>query len=287
MTAPVIALLHPGEMGAAVGACARERGARVLYASAGRSTDSRARAEAAGLADGGTVAAIVRDAGILLSVCPPHAAVDVANEVAAVGFRGVYVDANAIAPDTTRRIAAIVGAGGATFVDGGIIGPPPRAGVRSRLYLAGEGAADVAALFESTPLGAVDMRSPIGAASAIKACYAAWTKGVGGLLANIRALAAHEGITEALLAEWSDSQPDMTRRTDVVRGNARKAWRWIAEMEEIAASFRAAGLPDGFHLACADTYTRLAGFKDTPGQPPIEDIERMLLEAGRREDKPA
>ncbi len=115
----VVGLLHPGEMGAAVGGVLSGRGETVLWASAGRSAATAERAKAAGLEDAGDVEEVCRRCEILLSICPPHAALDVARE--ASGFTGIYVDANAIAPDTAREVAAVQ----PRLVDGGIVGPPP------------------------------------------------------------------------------------------------------------------------------------------------------------------
>ena len=137
MATTTVCILHPGEMGAEVGAAARAGGARVLWVSGGRSGATRDRAGAAGLDDAGTLKAALGQASVVLSVCPPHAAVDLAGSVAAEGFRGTYVDANAISPDTSRRIGGIVEAAGARFVDGGIIGPPPTKPGTTRLYLCG------------------------------------------------------------------------------------------------------------------------------------------------------
>ena len=267
-----VALLHPGEMGAAIGACLCGRGLRVVWASAGRSTATRSRANAAGLEDLGALQRALGVADIVLSVCPPHGALELAREVAGHGFRGVYVDANAVSPATVRNIGRVVEAAEATFVDGGIIGPPPVPGVSSRIYLSGGRARDVAALFAGSNLEATPLDSAAGAASALKACYAAWTKGATALLAAIRALATHEGVEAALLEEWKHSQPELPKRSEVVTAQARKAWRWIGEMEEIAASFEAAGLPAGFHLAAADLYRRLEGFKDGTTAPALAEV---------------
>lgn len=281
---PVIALLHPGEMGSGVGGCLAARGLRVLFASAGRSAESLARAKAAGLQDGGNVRSIVRESAIVLSICPPHAAVDVADEVAKIGFTGVFVDANAIAPDTTRTIGNVITAAGGTFVDGGIIGPPPKPGARTRLYLAGREAKRIADLFTGTNVGTVVLDQPVGAASAVKACYAAWTKGSIALMANIRTLAAHEGVDDVLIKEWGESQGDLGKRSTAITAQSRKAWRWIAEMEELAKGFRSAGLPDGFHLACADLYARLTACKDAKTEPTLDEIRALLL-AGSQSTK--
>ena len=272
-----IGILHPGEMGSAVGAAARAGGARVVWASAGRGAATRKRAEADGLDDVDTLARLARESEIIVCVCPPASAPDVAREVAATRFGGTFVDGNAIAPATTRAVGEIVTAGGARFVDGGIIGPPPRKAGEARLYLSGPGAAAVAAVFKGTTLEAIVLDGPIGAASAIKMAYAAWTKGSQALLLAIRALAAREGVDAALLAEWARSQPDATGRSErAVSANIKKAWRFVGEMDEIAATFEAAGLPNGFHEAAGEVYRRLAGWKDTAAPPSMAEVAKTL-----------
>jgi len=265
-------------MGAAIGACLAKRGLRVVWASAGRGTATRSRAKAAGLEDLGSLESALTAAEIALSVCPPHGALALAREVARLGFGGIYVDANAISPETARNVGRAVEKSGASFVDGGIIGPPPVEGGRSRMYLSGGHAKDVAALFAGSNMEAIRLAGPAGAASALKACYAGWTKGASALLAAIRALAEAEGVEAALLAEWKLSQPDLQKRSEAVTAQARKAWRWIGEMEEIAASFEAAGLPGGFHLAAADLYRRLEGFKDGAAPPTLAEVIEALRE---------
>ena len=256
----VVGLLHPGEMGAAVGRCLTGQGHTVLWASEGRGPATAARA--AGFDDVGTVHAVAARADVILSVCPPHAALAVAS--AAAGFRGLYVDANAISPATVRELASIAGTGG--FVDGGIIGLPPVEPGRTRLYLSGSRAPEVAALFTGSPLGAHVITAepgagsapaPAGAASALKMAYAGWTKGTSALILAIRAMARAEGVEDTLLAEWALSQPALAARSEqAARSAATKGWRWIAEMEEISATMTADGLPGGFHQAAAEIYRR-------------------------------
>jgi len=247
----VVGLLHPGEMGAAVGAALRERGVSALWASAGRSPATAERAEAAGLEDAGDLGAVCRRCEVLLSICPPHAAVAVAQ--AAAGFAGTYVDANAIAPETARAIASVH----PRFVDGGIVGPPPTRAGATRLYLSGEEAERIAELFAGTN---VDARAITGSASALKAGYAGWTKGSAALLLTVRELARAEGVEDALLEEWRLSIPELEERlAGAERSARRKGWRWIGEMEEIARSMDAQDLPTGFHEAAAEVFRRAAG----------------------------
>jgi 3-hydroxyisobutyrate dehydrogenase-like beta-hydroxyacid dehydrogenase len=273
-----IGLLHPGEMGTSVGGAGRAGGARVPWTSQGRSASTRTRAAADGLEDAGTLAALVAASDVILAVCPPDAATDVARAVTSLGFTGTYVDANAVSPATAREIGTIVEKAGATYVDGGIIGPPARSHGTTRLYLSGQAAPGVAALFEGTPLEAIVVVGGAGAASAVKMAYAAWTKGSAALLLAVRALASAEGAEAALLAEWKRSQPDLPGRSEAAaRGNSRKAWRFVGEMDEIAATFAGAGLPDGFHRAAGEIYRRMERYKDAP-PPPVEELARTLLE---------
>ena len=251
----VIGLLHPGDMGAAVGRCLTGRGHEVLWASEGRGPDTAARAKAAGLADAGTIAALAARAGVIISVCPPHAALDVAWAVH--GFGGLYVDANAVSPGTAREVARLICESGGRSVDGGIIGPPPEKPDVTRLYLSGDDAEQVAALFAGTPLDARVISGPATAASAVKMAYAGWTKGTAALLLSVRALAREQGVEDALLAEWALSQPGLDARSEgAARSAAAKGWRWVGEMEEIGATMSAAGLPDGFHQAAAEIFRR-------------------------------
>ena len=270
---PVTGLLHPGEMGAAVAGCLTARGHDVRWVSEGRGPATAARAAQAGLADAGTLAALAGQADIILSICPPHAAMEVARAVAAAGFTGVYVDANAISPAAAEQVRAIAGAAGARYVDGGIIGlpPPPVPGPEAsrggtRLYLAagpeggdGDGpAAQVAALFEGTSLTPEILRNENRtAASALKMAYASWTKGSAALVLAARALARAEGVEDSLLAEWALSQPGLEGRSlGAARSAAAKGWRWVGEMDEIAASMTSDGLPGGFHQAAAEVFRR-------------------------------
>jgi len=238
-----VGLLHPGEMGAAVGAVLRGQGVRVVWASEGRSEETRARAEAAGLEDAGSVVEVARS-DVVFSICPPHAALEVARSAE---FAGVYVDANAVSPATAREVAEAVG----EFVDGGIVGSPPREPGTARLYLSGDRASEVAELFAGSALDA----RVVSNASAVKMAYAAWTKGTAAMLLAIRELARREGVEDTLLAEWDLSVPELRERYERARRSAEaKGWRWVGEMEEIAATFEADGLPGGFHRGAAEVY---------------------------------
>jgi 3-hydroxyisobutyrate dehydrogenase-like beta-hydroxyacid dehydrogenase len=259
-----IGLLHPGEMGAAVGGCLVSVGHTVLWDPAGRSRASTGRALSAGLSGEG-MAALLTHSSVILSICPPHAALDVARQVADSSYGGIYVDANAISVATAAEVAAEVAAGGASYVDGGIIGPPPEVAGRTRLYLSGERAGEVQALFRRSALEARIAEGQGFAASAVKMAYSAWTKGTSALLLAARALARAEGVEQTLLAEWALSQPALGQQSERAAGSAAsKGWRWGAEMQEIAASMTTAGLPGGFHQAAAEIFDRAAGSGGSP-----------------------
>ena len=280
-TGSTIGLLHPGQMGSAVGAAA-STGHQVLWASEGRSEITAARASADGLEDVVSLARLV-EAEVILSVCPPQVAGEVARAVAATGFDGLYVDANAVSPDAARSIGATVEAAGASFVDGGIIGFPPRTAGSTRLYLSGERADEVAGIFTDSPLEARVVDGPPGTASALKMAYAAWTKGSSALILAVRALARAEKVEEDLLGEWALSQPDAEGRTDFAATvTAPHAWRFAPEPRALPAPSAAAGVPDGFWRAAAEVYEQISGFRDRPvGEVDADEVlDRLAGRAG-------
>jgi 3-hydroxyisobutyrate dehydrogenase-like beta-hydroxyacid dehydrogenase len=254
----VVGLLHPGEMGAAVGGCLVSVGHEVLWDPAGRSRASTGRALAAELT-GVTFDRLIAKSSVIFSICPPHGALDVAQQVASAGYSGLYVDANAVSVATAEQVCEVVTAAGATYVDGGIIGMPPEAAGHTRLYLSGPHADEVRPLFSRSRLDARVVEGPLYGASSVKMAYAAWTKGSAALLLAARALARASGVERTLLTEWSLSQKALGEQSErSASAAAAKGWRWVAEMEEIAASMAAAGLPAGFHEAAADIYDRAA-----------------------------
>jgi 3-hydroxyisobutyrate dehydrogenase-like beta-hydroxyacid dehydrogenase len=256
MTIATVGLLHPGAMGAAVGRVLTRSGRSVLWASDGRSAQSAARARQAGLDDAGTPTALAARSDLVVSICPPHGAVDTARAVGR--FTGVYVDANAVSPATAAEIRAVVEGAGARYVDGGIIGPPPD-GVddSTRLYLSGADAPAVAEVFAGTGLKTPVLDGQATAASALKMAYAGWTKGSAALLLTMRAAARAHGVEEALVREWEHSIPSLPDRSaQAARAADEKGWRWVAEMREVAATLAAANLPAGFHEAAAEVFER-------------------------------
>lgn len=268
-----IGILHPGAMGISVAATAKNSGHDVVWASAGRSGATAARAAAYGLRDVGTLAALCAEAEAIISVCPPHAAEAVADEVLGLGFRGLLVDTNAIAPQRARQIGAKVAGVNGRFVDGGIIGGPAWQPATTWLYLSGEGAETAVGFFTAGPLETELLAGGIGQASALKMCFAAYSKGTTALLAGILAAAESMGVRPALQTQWRRYGSELADgAAEDVRRVTAKAWRFAGEMEEIAATLAAVGVPDGFHLAAAEIYGRLASFKDAPAVPPLADV---------------
>jgi 3-hydroxyisobutyrate dehydrogenase-like beta-hydroxyacid dehydrogenase len=248
-----VGLLFPGEMGAAVGAAAD---ADVLWASDGRSPETAARAEAAGLRDVRTLETLAAESEIVLSVCPPEIAEEVARRVAAAGFDGLYVEANAISP---ARVARIADENGLQVVDGGIL-----AKTTTNLYLSGDEreVERVAALFDGSDVMAIPLPGGVGSASALKMAFGGWNK-IGVLLAaQAYAIARAYGVAEALAEEGVPA--------DAVPRAGPKAWRWRAEMEEIAAVCAALGLPDGLGRAAAEVCRRWERHKG--GRPELSEL---------------
>lgn len=270
-----ILLLHPGAMGASVGAALVGNGHDVTWVSANRSGATRDRANEAGLR---AVASLdeALDADIVISVCPPDAAVAVAQSVVERGFAGIYVDGNAVSPATAAKVGGLFGD---RYVDGGIVGPPAWRAGSTRFYLSGDSAARIASLFGNTLVDARVVAGGPGAASALKMCYAAYAKGSIALVLGVRALAESNGVSTALLDEWDISQPGLVKRSESgATATSLKAWRFVGEMHEIAATFSAANLPSGFHQAAAELYGRMAAFKDTPGGADVDSVLRAILE---------
>lgn len=264
----IVGLLHPGMMGAAIGAQLVEGGHRVTWCPAGRSEATVARAKAAGLRPVGSFTELLAGSEVVFSICPPAFASDVADEIAKTGFTGVFVECNAINPARANGIAARVGAGGATVVDGGIIGGPPHVadGVeqRTRVYLSGPTAA-VDTVSQLLTGGLVDPRridERIGSASALKMAYGSFQKTSRALAAVSHALADDFGVTSYLMAEAQTLGRNALAGRDAFPSVAARGWRWAPEMDEVAESLRSAGLPDALATGAAHVFRRWDDDKD-------------------------
>lgn len=256
---PVIGILHPGVMGASVGSALKPVAGAVIWAAAGRSVTTSKRAEIADFVGVPDLAELVRRADVIISVCPPDAARSVAEQVAAAAGdrRPLYVEANAVSPATVAGIADLFGAD--RTVDAAIIGPPAWEPGNTVLWLAGEQAPVVAALFDSSPFTARVIDGEIGSASGLKACFAAQSKALPTIWLAIAEAARAYGVQDELRDELARTGKDLTALLQQLDDRAAgKAWRWVGEMEEAGDSFAAVGLPDGFARAAAQMYQRMA-----------------------------
>ncbi len=273
----VIGFLHPGAMGISLAATALNSGHIPCWLSTGRSEKTRQRARDHDLEEVKSLEELTAQCDLIISVCPPHAATEVARKVLAANFRGTYADVNALSPQSVEQIGDLMSGAGVAFVDGGIIGPPAWKTGTTWLYLSGPAAEDVAACFTAGPLAAEVIGDRIGKASALKMCFAAKTKGTIALLCAVVAAAENLGVRQELENQWERSgSPDAGVVSDQITQVTGKAWRFCGEMEEIAATLEGAGLPGGFHLAARDIYQRLSGFKDREPAPPLEDVLAAL-----------
>ncbi len=260
-TRPVVGILHPGVMGAALGSALKARAGTVVWAAAGRSHATAKRAELADLVAVPDVAEVARRAHLVVSICPPHAAHKVAEEVAAVVADRpdppLYVEANAVAPATVQGIGELLGA--SHVVDGAIIGPPAWEPGRTVLWLSGTAAPAVADLFAGSPFTARVLGPDLGTASALKACYALQTKALPTVWAALADAADAYGVRDALQDQLARDGVDLAAQLDALQSRAgTKAWRWAGEMDEAAATLAAVGVPDGFSRAAAEVYRRMA-----------------------------
>lgn len=276
-----IGFLHPGAMGISLAVSAQKSGFEACWISDGRSPATRERAEEHGLTDLNSLAHLTQTCSALVSICPPHAALDVAESVAALSYAGLYIDANAIAPQTAEYIQFTVEQGGARFVDGGVIGGPAWEPGSTWLHLSGKDAEEAASFFAGGALETNILSKEIGQASALKMAYAAYSKGTTALLAGILAMAEHFDVREQLEEQWEKYDPEFSAQAhNRTRRVTAKAWRFAGEMDEIASTFWEAGLPRGFHQAAAEIYRRMADFKDAEEKPALEDVLKQLLDDG-------
>ncbi|MEV5242951.1 DUF1932 domain-containing protein [Streptomyces cinnamoneus] len=257
MDQPTVGILHPGSMGAAVAACAATNAASVVWCEAGRSPASTARAAQFGLTAVATLSELADRSDIVISLCPPAAAEDVARDVAALGFSGVYVEANAISPERAQRIAALLEPD-ASVVDGGVVGSPPVGGKTPTLYLSGAVAATerIEALFAGTAVRTAVLGTEVGKASALKLAYASFQKTSRVLVALAIGMAREHGVDQELIEVASRRTDSYLSEPQYVAKTAARAWRWGPELEEAADALVAAGLPPEMLRAAASTLAR-------------------------------
>jgi 3-hydroxyisobutyrate dehydrogenase-like beta-hydroxyacid dehydrogenase len=284
---PTVALLSPGDMGHSVGQVLVENGLRVITCLQGRSDRTSGLAAKAGIEDVNSYAEMVQQADLLLSILvpaqAPRAAGQVADALRETGSDLVYVDCNAIAPQTVRAIGDEIAEAGGQFIDASIVGGPPRGGSSPRFYASGPDTSAFEAL-GGYGLHVVVLGEQIGQASAIKMCYAALTKGSAALMIELLTAAQALGVSDALAQEFEKSQSAMWARMQRLPGVPMKSRRWVGEMEEIAKCFAGVGLTPRILTGAADMYrlvgaTRLADRtpEDTGPLPSLEEMVGVLV----------
>jgi 3-hydroxyisobutyrate dehydrogenase-like beta-hydroxyacid dehydrogenase len=273
-----IGVTSPGDMGQAVAMRLKACGFDVYTALAGRSARTAELAREAGLSDAGTIEKLVATCDAVFSVLNPGAAVDNARAVAAATRAAkknlIYVDCNAIAPSTGKEIERLITEAGGTFVDAGIIGPPPRGKAKTRLYVSGPDAALLSEQIVDDQLRVRVVGERIGDASAVKMCYASITKGALALGVELLVAARKLGVEQALEAEFRDSQPDLydwivNRSVSMPP----KAYRWVPEMQEIAKTFEDIGMTPRIMQGASDMYELIA--KTPLGRESPEDARKQ------------
>jgi 3-hydroxyisobutyrate dehydrogenase-like beta-hydroxyacid dehydrogenase len=215
---------------------------------------------------------------VIVSVCPPEFAEGMAHEIVEHGFRGLYIDANAISPERACRIGQLLASHGAAFVDGCIIGPPPAARGETWICFSGAQSSDAAACFPAGPLEAEVLAGDIGKASALKMCFSAHAKGMAALRAAVVGAADQLAVLGDLERHWARSGTPLARAIESIQITAPKAWRFVAEMKEIVATFESVGMPGDFHRAAGEIYERLAPFKGKEKPELAEALRRLRLD---------
>jgi 3-hydroxyisobutyrate dehydrogenase-like beta-hydroxyacid dehydrogenase len=265
-------------MGSALGDALARGGTRVVTTVAGRSARTARLAERASLELVPGLAAVVREAEVVLSIVPPESAEQVAEVIAATarseGAHPLVADLNAVSPATARGLGEIAASGGCDLVDGSVSGPPPWKHGTTRVYLSGARALEVAALpFEGVERIVVGL--DVGSASAVKMSTASVYKGSTALLVQALLAAHANGVLEQVLADLRTAAPELVANVERrLASAAAKSGRYVGEMREIASTQAAAGLTPALFEAMAEVYAMLA---NTPlASMPPEDVGSEL-----------
>ena len=280
-TVKTVAILSPGDMGSNVGRALRENGLEVITCLTYRSQRTRELAESAGIVDVPDFAQMIDRADIVLSVLVPERAVDVARQVAAVieqsGKPLPFADCNPVAPAVAIEMAKIIDGAGGKYIDGGIIGSPPGRGAPPRFYASGPHESILGQL-DGRGISVPMMGGDVGRASAIKMCYASLSKGTAALNASALISAMNLGIYDEFVHEMESSQQGVLKNMQGVNGLGAKAFRWIDEMEQISATFGAAGATPHMHKGAADIFRLVTSSPIGDERPETIDTSRTLRE---------
>ena len=285
MSIESVAILSPGDMGHAIGQLLRENELHVLICLAGRSNRTRQLSEQAGITDVPSIKELVVQADVLMSVTVSEAVPGLCQEISvavkATGTDLLFAECNAIAPELSREMESVLKSGGARYVDASIIGGPPRNGSSPRLYASGDNVAELLQL-RDFGLDVRDLGDQLGRASGIKMCYAAMTKGTTALHAELLIAAEKLGLTEEVMAEFSNTQPAVVERMEGwMPGMPAKSRRWVSEMEEIEKTFSDLGLTPNIFKGVADMYRMIGETSLGDENPESRDKDRNLSETIR------
>jgi 3-hydroxyisobutyrate dehydrogenase-like beta-hydroxyacid dehydrogenase len=256
-----VGVMSPGDMGSGVGGVLKKNGMRVITALNGRSDDSKLRASEQGFEDIGSLDELVTQSDLILSILVPSEALSFAQNIAEAIVRTdsqvAVADCNAVSPATGMKITEIITAAGGKFIDAGIIGGSPRTGAVPRFYASGEYAGILGEL-DGKGISVPVMDGPLGSASGLKMVYAALTKGTAALYASTLMTAKSLDLYEDLIGELEQSQADTLTAMNSVKTVSSKAFRWIGEMDEIAATFGDAGTTSKIHEGASETFQQIA-----------------------------
>ncbi|MFL2664951.1 MAG: NAD(P)-binding domain-containing protein [Dehalococcoidia bacterium] len=279
-----LGIMSMGDMGSGVAKILKQNNFNVITSLENRSKESAIRAQQNKITDVGTLENLVENSDVILSILVPSKALGFAKQIAPLIAKSnrekIFVDCNAISPQTTKEINIIIEKSNGLFIDGGIIGGSPRSGEKPRIYISGKHANKIEVL-HSKDVEFIDMKSEIGAASGLKMTYAAITKGTAALYAASLMTADHFGLLEKLLDEISYSQPRVFDSIKSVNSISAKAFRWIGEMEEIAETFKFSDNTGKFHIGAAEIFRKIA--LSPIGHERVDNIDknRKLIETVR------
>ena len=285
MNLRTIAILSPGDMGHGVGKALSEHGYDVVTCLEGRSQRTKDLAAAGGFRDTASLDEMVSQADLIMSILVPAEAMGVARSVAeamrSTGGSRPFADCNAVSPQTARRMESIINGAGGEYIDGGIIGGSPARGATPRIYTSGPHAGLMDEL-DGKGIAVRNLGTEIGRASGIKMCYASMTKGTSALRVAMLTTAQSLGLYDELVAELGFSQQGpLSAMESGVPGLPANAGRWIGEMDEIAATFDAAGVTPHFHQGAAEIFRLLASTPFADESPETIDRDRSLEETIR------
>lgn len=281
MRVRTVGILSTGDMGHSVGRVLREGGFDVVTCLTGRSERTRQLAGEAEIRDIPEMDDLVREVDLILAILVPDQTIPLARQVAAsikrTGTQPAYADCNAIAPNTSKQIDEIISNAGGRYIDAGIIGGPPSQDEQTRFYASGPHE-DILTQLNGYGILVRPMGGEVGRASGIKMCYASVTKGTAALHTAVLTTAESLGLSRELIKELEESQGQRLQAMESIKTLSAKAFRWVGEMEEIAATYESAGVTPHFHQGAAEIFRMIADSPIGDERPETIDRNRSLEE---------